>query len=233
MEECRRKGRRLIIAKLDRLTRDPDFVGQLYKSGVDFVAADNPRANKITVRILSAIAEHEREQISARIKAALAVKKSQLEKVGKKLGAPNCKGTISKARAAKQRATPPMQVLELMLQLRQEKKSFWKIAEQLNGLGVRTGIGSRWYASTVRAQLNMYAQKAAQKFENNEQDPSASAGGESNKAGRDAAPKTIVQPSVSKSEPFNLPLQNRMVDADGIPMSRVQQIAAIQRRQAR
>jgi DNA invertase Pin-like site-specific DNA recombinase len=149
----------LIIAKLDRLTRDPDFVGQLYKSGVDFVAADNPHANKITVRILSAIAEHEREQISARIKAALAVKKSQLEKLGKKLGAPNCKDTIVKARAAKQRAIPGMEVLKLMVQARQEGKSFWKIAEQLNGLGVRTGTGSRWYASTVRMQL-MYAQKA-------------------------------------------------------------------------
>jgi DNA invertase Pin-like site-specific DNA recombinase len=65
MDECKRRRHRLVTAKLDRLTRDPDFIGKLYKSGVDFVATDNPYANKLTIRILAAVAEHEREMISA------------------------------------------------------------------------------------------------------------------------------------------------------------------------
>jgi DNA invertase Pin-like site-specific DNA recombinase len=55
---------------------------------VNFVAADMPQANKLPIHILAAVAEHEREIITARIKAALAVKKVQLAKEGKKLGGP-------------------------------------------------------------------------------------------------------------------------------------------------
>jgi DNA invertase Pin-like site-specific DNA recombinase len=153
MDECKRHHHRLVIAKLDRLSRDPDFIGELFKSGVDFVAADNPHANKITIRILAAVAEHEREMISARIKAALAVKKAQLAKEGKKLGNPRAAEALVMARAAQRRAQPPAEVLSLMLRLREEKKSLWTIAKELNRMGIRTGRGSRWYASTVRLQL--------------------------------------------------------------------------------
>jgi len=154
MDECKRHQRKLVIAKLDRLSRDVEFISGLFKSKVDFVAADNPYANKLTVQILAVVAEHEREVISERIKAALAVKRAQLALVGKKLGGPNAKETIVLARAAKRRATPPAEVLTLMHGWREEKKSFWTIAEELNRLGIRTGRGSRWYASTVRLQLN-------------------------------------------------------------------------------
>jgi DNA invertase Pin-like site-specific DNA recombinase len=60
-----------------------EFISGLFKSKVDFVAADNPFANKLTVQILAVVAEHEREVISERIKAALAVKKAQLALQGK------------------------------------------------------------------------------------------------------------------------------------------------------
>jgi hypothetical protein len=58
----------LIIAKLDRLARNVHFISGLMESGVDFVAADNPHANKLMVHLLAAFAEHEREQISQRTK---------------------------------------------------------------------------------------------------------------------------------------------------------------------
>jgi DNA invertase Pin-like site-specific DNA recombinase len=157
--------RKLVIAKLDRLSRDVEFISGLFKSKVDFVAADNPYANKLTVQILAVVAEHEREVISERIKAALKVKSAQLALVGKKLGGPNATETIVLARAAKRRATPPAEVLSLMLRLRQEKKSLWAIAEELNRLGVRTGRGLRSHASTVRLQLKASANGFSEKFD--------------------------------------------------------------------
>jgi DNA invertase Pin-like site-specific DNA recombinase len=73
----------LIIAKLDRLARNVHFVSGLMESGVDFVAADNPHANKLLVHLLAAFAEHEREQISQRTKNALAAAKARGIRLGR------------------------------------------------------------------------------------------------------------------------------------------------------
>src|SRR3954451_8955931 len=69
---CRKHKATLVISKLDRLARNVAFIANLMESKVDFVAVDMPSANKLTVHILAAVAEHEREMISARTKAALA-----------------------------------------------------------------------------------------------------------------------------------------------------------------
>ena len=61
----------LLIAKLDRLARNVYFISGLMESGVEFMAADMPEANRLTIHILAAVAEHEREMISQRTKAAL------------------------------------------------------------------------------------------------------------------------------------------------------------------
>jgi DNA invertase Pin-like site-specific DNA recombinase len=74
---CRLHRATLVIAKLDRLARNVHFVASLMESGVEFVAADNPHANKLTIHILVAMAEHEAEMISARTKAALAAAKKR------------------------------------------------------------------------------------------------------------------------------------------------------------
>ena len=73
----------LIIAKLDRLARNVHFISGLMESGVDFVAADNPHANKLMVHLLAAFAEHEREQISQRTKDALAAAKTRGIRLGR------------------------------------------------------------------------------------------------------------------------------------------------------
>src|SRR3954465_3988703 len=72
----------LVIAKLDRLARNLHFVTGLQDAGVDFVACDNPQANKLMIHMLVAFAEHEREQISTRTKAALAAAKARARKRG-------------------------------------------------------------------------------------------------------------------------------------------------------
>lgn len=74
---CKRHKATLIIAKLDRLARNVHFVSGLMESGIDFVACDNPHANRLMVHILAAFAEHERELISQRTKDGLAAAKAR------------------------------------------------------------------------------------------------------------------------------------------------------------
>jgi DNA invertase Pin-like site-specific DNA recombinase len=81
-------GATLIIAKLDRLARNVHFISGLMEAGIDFIAADLPSANRLTINVLAAVAEHEREMISARTKAALAAAKARGVRLGNPNGAP-------------------------------------------------------------------------------------------------------------------------------------------------
>lgn len=67
----RATGATLIVAKLDRLARNVHFLSGLLESGIEFVAADMPAANKVMIQIYAVMAEWERDQISARTKAAV------------------------------------------------------------------------------------------------------------------------------------------------------------------
>jgi DNA invertase Pin-like site-specific DNA recombinase len=82
---CRIHKATLIIAKLDRLARNVNFISNLMEAGVEFTAVDFPQANRLTVHILAAVAEHEAAMISARTKAALQAAKAR----GVSLGTPN------------------------------------------------------------------------------------------------------------------------------------------------
>ena len=83
---CKKRGATLLIAKLDRLARNVHFVTGLIESGVEFVAVDMPQATKAMIQMHAVMAEWERDQISARTKAALAAAKAR----GVKLGATGC-----------------------------------------------------------------------------------------------------------------------------------------------
>jgi DNA invertase Pin-like site-specific DNA recombinase len=94
---CKKLKAKLVIAKLDRLSRNLAFIATLMDSGVEFVAVDNPHANKLTVHILAAVAQHEREIISARTSAALQAAKAR----GTRLGNPNLSDARRHAAAAR------------------------------------------------------------------------------------------------------------------------------------
>jgi DNA invertase Pin-like site-specific DNA recombinase len=90
---CRLHNATLVIAKLDRLSRDAHFLLGLEKAGVEFVAADMPSANRLTAGIMAMVADEERRMISRRTKDALAAAKAR----GKMLGsvASTCQATGS------------------------------------------------------------------------------------------------------------------------------------------
>ena len=94
LKSCRAYGAKLVIAKLDRLSRDAHFLLGLEKAGVDFVAVDMPNANRLTVGIMAMVAEDEGRRISSRTKDALAAAKRR----GKKLGGDRGVAPSEKAR---------------------------------------------------------------------------------------------------------------------------------------
>lgn len=149
LKVCRQKKAVLVIAKLDRLSRDPDFIGSLLKAEIDFVACDMPTANKLTIRIMAAIAEHEREAISQRTKDALKAAKAR----GQKLGNPRPDtATMSRHRAGNARQFREG-VYPLIRQLRDEGKTFRAIADHLNERGIRSQNNRQWHLEAVRLVL--------------------------------------------------------------------------------
>jgi DNA invertase Pin-like site-specific DNA recombinase len=150
LELCRRQRAMLVIAKLDRLARNVAFIANLMESGVEFTAVDMPSANKLTLHILAAVAEHEREMISQRTRAALA----QARKRGVKLGRPDGDTRhMHEARSAKVAAFRAT-VLPEVKRLVTEGMSQRKIAAELNRRGLTTYAGRPWRVQHISGLLS-------------------------------------------------------------------------------
>lgn len=149
LAECKKRRAVLLIARLDRLARNVAFISALMEDGTDFVACDMPTANRLTIHILAAVAEHEREMISKRTKAALAEAKRR----GTRLGNPRIHEARRKALAAHHARRPQTEVKKLMTDWKGQGMTLRDIAEKLNVLNIRPARGRQWYASSVRNQL--------------------------------------------------------------------------------
>jgi DNA invertase Pin-like site-specific DNA recombinase len=150
LAECRKRRAVLLIARLDRLARNVAFISALMENGTDFIACDMPTATKLTIHILAAVAEHERETISKRTKAALAEAKRR----GTILGNPRIEQARTRAAAAHAATRHAPEVAALMQGWREQQWTLRRIAGELNRLNIRPPRGRQWYASSVSNQLS-------------------------------------------------------------------------------
>ena len=153
LNACRLKGATLVIAKLDRLSRDAHFLLGLERAGVDFVAVDMPGASRMTVGIMAVVAEEERRMIAARTKAALAAAKARGVALGGWKGGPVVDGTLGaeanreKARAFAEKLAP------VIGELQGRGLSLREMAAELERQGIQTPRGGVWTGAAVRAVL--------------------------------------------------------------------------------
>jgi DNA invertase Pin-like site-specific DNA recombinase len=157
MALCRLHNATLVIAKLDRLSRDAHFLLGLQKAGVRFVAADMPEANEMVVGIMAVVAQAERKMISARTKAALAAAKAR----GKRLGNPanlrnqevgRVQGRAKRTAMAAERAADLRPIIADVQS--SGAKSLRQIAAGLNQHGIPTARGGAWSAVQVKRVLD-------------------------------------------------------------------------------
>ena len=159
---CKLTGATLLVAKIDRLSRDAAFLLNLQKSSVKFVACDMPEANDMTVGILALVAQYEREQISTRIKAAL----KEAKKRGTKLGNPNGaaalqryireNGNVAAVERIKGKARRRAHDLkEILWDFKDRGYSLRQIADKLTERGILTARGGKvWHPSSVAVYLH-------------------------------------------------------------------------------
>ncbi len=160
LDLCKRENATLIIAKLDRLSRNVSFIFALKDSNVDFLACDLPQFNTLTLAVFAALAQQERELISSRTKAALAEKRKTMS-----LGAPaNLMNNIDKA-IDNSRTTRKQKALQnennrksfsLIQALRNNGNSWNSIAKQLNTNGFKTANNSQFTVVQVQRVYNLY-----------------------------------------------------------------------------
>jgi DNA invertase Pin-like site-specific DNA recombinase len=155
LEACRRQKATLVIAKLDRLSRNVAFIANLMESGVEFRATDFPQANRLTIHVLAAVAEHERDMISQRTRDALAAAKARGTALGWSM--PSRKG--EQASAARQGADKNKEqadrhaanVLPIVAHIRAAGIiTLQGIATALNARGIRTARNKQWHPTTVK-----------------------------------------------------------------------------------
>jgi len=161
----------LVIAKLDRLARNVHFTSGLMESGVEFVACDNPDANKLTIHLLAAMAEHEATQISNRTKDALQAAKARGAKLGSARpghweGREHLRGWAKATKAAAKKRSKDAReeyafLVPTLQRMQAEGTSFQKMADWLNDQGHTTRRGAAFTSAIVWRILNRAEQDNA------------------------------------------------------------------------
>lgn len=147
-------GATLVIAKLDRLSRNLAFLARLQEAGTKFVAADMPEANEMTIQIMAVMAQAERKAISTRTKEALAAAKARGTKLGNPMGAAAFGGThghVAAVEAIKAKSKAfALDVAPIIQSIRDEgHTSLRAIAAELNARGIMTARSGKWGPQSV------------------------------------------------------------------------------------
>jgi len=148
LDYCKKNKATLVVAKLDRLARNVSFVSMLMESKVEFICADFPTANDLTIHIIAAVAQHEAATVSARTKAALKAAKERGVVLGKSMNLDKIKkGHATQADIADRNA---QKVQTTINGLRSANMSLRAIAQELNAMGVVTPRKAQWTAQAVK-----------------------------------------------------------------------------------
>ena len=152
---CRKHKATLVIAKLDRLARSMKFIADLMDSGVEFTVVDMPHANRFTLHIFAAVADHERHAISSRTKGALAAAKARGRALGWSIpGRQDEQRQAARQAAAARRANADQHAANIWPVLEAIRAAgattLKEQADALNARGVRTARGGIWHPATVR-----------------------------------------------------------------------------------
>jgi DNA invertase Pin-like site-specific DNA recombinase len=151
LEACHLTGATLVIAKIDRLSRDAHFLLGLQKAGVEFIAVDMPNANRLTVGIMALVAQEEREAISARTRAALAAAKARGVTLGGWKGGPKVDTEAGREAQRRQADAFAQGLAAIVVPMRQQGASLRDIAKAMSDRGIRTARGGAWNAALVRS----------------------------------------------------------------------------------
>jgi len=152
LKACKKQKATLVIAKLDRLSRNLAFLANLMEAGVDFVATDMPEANRTMLQMMAVFAEHERRMISQRTKDALQSAKARGVRLGSPDPAKAAKAGHKTIKANAQRFAE--NVLPIIWEMQKAGvETLEGIAHALNVRGIQTARGGQWYPTTVRNLL--------------------------------------------------------------------------------
>ena len=160
LAECKRTGSTLLIAKLDRLSRDIAFIFTLQKNGVEFQACDLPVFNTLSLAVFAGLAQQERELISSRTKAALA----ELKAKGVKLGGTHkfddsCREKSLKIRQDNARNNEYNRRAYAAIRYALNGEVTMKeLADYLNENGFSTARGGIWRGNQVKALVEMMSE---------------------------------------------------------------------------
>lgn len=151
---CRLHRATLIIAKLDRLARNVAFVSNLMEAGVEFEAVDFPAANRLTIHILAAVAEHEARMTSERTRAALQAAKARGTILGGFRGRAGTSDDLTRARHARSQIAKRRAIdLQNVLAEIGTKASLRTLATGLNQRLIPAPRGGAWSAIQVKRVL--------------------------------------------------------------------------------
>jgi DNA invertase Pin-like site-specific DNA recombinase len=152
LEKCKKENAVLVCSKIDRLSRNAEFLLRLMNSGVEFVCCDIPNCDRFTISLFAILAEKEKNMISERTKNALKMVKAR----GIKLGSPNPELSVIKMNegARKARIDFKNKIVPIITEIKSTGiETLQGVADCLNRRGISTRTGKQWYPTQVRNLL--------------------------------------------------------------------------------